>query len=80
MATNRRPVNSLHRVAQFALFVSSYFPLFLLIIIRQISENFEYLHWAGLSLVGIKVFFTKFSLSAILSIISIWGYLDATPP
>ena len=74
-ATNRRRVNSLHRVAQFALFVSSYFPLFLLIIVRQISENYEYLTWGGLSWEGVKIFAAKFLLSAALGLLSTIGLL-----
>lgn len=66
-------INNLHGIAQFALFVTSYFPLFLLIIIRQVSENSDYLNYAGFEWVSIKVFLLKFGLSAILSIVSLIG-------
>lgn len=66
-------INNLHGIAQFALFVTSYFPLFALIIIRQVSENSDFLHFSGLDWASIKLFFSKFGLSAILSIVSIIG-------
>lgn len=66
-------INNLHGIAKFALFVASYFPLFLLIIIRQVSENSDYLNYAGFEWVSIKVFLLKFGLSAILSIVSLIG-------
>lgn len=66
-------INNLHGIAQFALFVTSYFPLFLLIIIRQVSENSDYLNYAGFEWVSIKVFLLKFGLSAILSMVSLIG-------
>ncbi len=66
-------INNLHGIAQFALFVTSYFPLFLLIIIHQVSENSDYLNYAGFEWVSIKVFLLKFGLSAILSMVSLIG-------
>ena len=65
MAKSNTDIDNLHGLAQFALFVSSYLPLFILIIVRQVSENWEFLHWAGLSLEGFKIFALKFALSAI---------------
>lgn len=66
-------INSLHGIAQFALFVTSYLPLFVLIVFRQVSENFEFLSYGGFSLTSIHVFATKFGLSFILILISIIG-------
>ncbi|MFN3783132.1 MAG: hypothetical protein ACK4R6_04405 [Spirosomataceae bacterium] len=66
-------INNLHGIAQFALFVTSYFPLFALIIIRQVSENSDFLYFSGLDWASIKLFFSKFGLSAILSNVSIIG-------
>ncbi len=66
-------INNLHGIAQFALFVTSYFPLFLLIIIRQVSENSDYLNYGGFEWGSIKVFLLKFGLSAILSMVSLIG-------
>lgn len=77
MNQNKNDTNNLHEIAQFVLFVSSYMPLFILIIVRQVSENYEYLHWTGISLISIKLFALKFGLSSILffvSVIGMFGY------
>ena len=65
--------NNLHEIAQFSLFVSSYLPLFLLLIVRQISVNSEFLNWAGFSWEGLKIFGLKFGLSAVLIFLSVFG-------
>lgn len=70
-------INKLHGIAQFSLFVSSYLPLFLLLIIRQVYVNRDYLNWAGISWESVKVFGEKFGLSAVLiffSTIGAFGY------
>lgn len=70
-------INNLHGIARFSLFVSSYLPLFLLLVLKQISVNSDYLHWAGICWESLKVFGTKFGLSVILiffSIIGVFGY------
>ncbi|NTW34336.1 MAG: hypothetical protein HGB12_17240 [Bacteroidetes bacterium] len=71
---NGNQINSLHGLAQFTLFVSSYLPLFILIIIRQFSENIDFLNWAGLTFDGVCLFFSKFGLAIILLIIGIIGW------
>lgn len=73
MTTNRRRSNSLHGVAQFALFVTSYLPLFILIITRQLSENIKYLHWGGLNTEALRILFAKFMLSIVLMLVSVFG-------
>lgn len=65
-------------MAQFALFVSSYLPLFILIIARQVSENFESFHWAGFTAEALRILVLKFGLSLVLIVISLvglFGYL-----
>ncbi len=71
--SKRSNINNLHGIAQFALFVTSYFPLFALIIIRQVSENSDYLNYTGFEWIYIKLFFLKFGLSAILTLVSLVG-------
>lgn len=68
-------VNNLKKVAQFVLFVTSYMPLFILIILRQISENYSYFHWGGLNCDAIILCIQKFGLSIILLLISLIGVL-----
>jgi hypothetical protein len=75
MAIKKHGANDLHGVAQFALFVTSYLPLFILIIARQISENSNYLHWSGFSVNAFEVFILKFGLSSVLTVVSILGFL-----
>ena len=75
ISSNR--VNNLKGIAQFVLFVTSYIPLFLLIVFKQIFENFDFLVWGGFSWNAILLCIEKFGLSIILTIVSIigfWGY------
>lgn len=77
MRTSRNSINNLHGIAQFVLFVSSYAPLFILIVVRQISENAKFLYWGGLQWQSWLIFFAKFGLSSLLSIttfLSLIGY------
>lgn len=76
---NSGKINSLHGLAQFALFVSSYLPLFILIIARQVSENMDSFHWAGFTSEGLKTLILKFGLSLVLtiaSLIGLFGYIQ----
>lgn len=57
-------------VSRFALFVTSYAPLFLLIIVRQFFNNIQYLKWGGISQASILLFFGNFGLSVIMFIVS----------
>lgn len=67
--------NDLKKGAKFALFVSSYLPLFILIIFKQFSDNYKYLHWGGLSIDSIKIFLSSFGLSSVLTLASILGVI-----
>ncbi|MBP1629474.1 MAG: hypothetical protein H6Q15_367 [Bacteroidetes bacterium] len=69
----RDKVNKLRKEAQFVLFATSYLPLFVLIILKQISENYSYFHWGGLDFNAIILFMQKFGLSTMLLIISLIG-------
>ncbi|MEJ5092621.1 hypothetical protein GEO21_21510 [Sphingobacterium faecium] len=71
--SKKKENNSLHSIAQFSLFVSSYLPLFLLLIVRQISLNSEYLNWTEISWESFKLFGAKFGLSAVLLFFSFVG-------
>lgn len=64
-------------MAQFALFVLSYTPLFFLIIVKQVSVNFEYMHWVGISFESIRLFFEKFGLSVTLSLLVSIGVIGS---
>lgn len=66
--------NNLKPLALLALFITSYIPLFVLIIIRQVSGNWQYMHWGGLNLASFLVFVQKFGVSTLLFVISVLGY------
>lgn len=74
MTRKKNEINNLHSIAQFSLFISSYLPLFVLIIARQISENYLFLNWAGFDASGFKTLFLKFGLSIVLIILSFIGW------
>ena len=68
-------INTLRPVALLVLFVSSYIPLFFLVIFRQVTNNWNYLNWGGWSKHAIFVCCEKFGLSILLGIISAVGLL-----
>lgn len=70
---NNRNINNLNKKAQRSLFITSYIPLFGLLILKQVSTNIEYLEWGGISLTSASIFVEKFGLSFILLMITIWG-------
>lgn len=74
---NKRIANNLERKAQFALFVTSYLPLFILIIFKQLYTNFSFFNWGGFELSSLNLLIEKFGLSIILSFVSLYGYYGA---
>jgi hypothetical protein len=58
---------------RFTLFLTSFLPLFSLIILRQVAANRAFLHRAELSSQSIIVFFKAFGLSAVLTILALFG-------
>ncbi len=63
----------LHRVAQLCLFITSYLPLFLILIVKEIYNNIDYLHWGGLNHNAFMLFRDKFFFSTILILVSLFG-------
>lgn len=59
----------------FSLFATSYTPLFLLIIFKQLSKNYEGLHWGGISSHALLVFAKSFGLSSILIVLATIGWI-----
>ena len=70
-----RNYNRLRHGALFSLFVTSYIPLFLIVIMKQVRENWEFLHWSGMSKAGICCFCTKFGMSCLLGLFTIAGVI-----
>lgn len=67
--------NDLKKGAKFALFVSSYLPLFILIILKQLSDNYHHFYWGGISIDSVKILLSSFGLTSILTLVSIWGII-----
>lgn len=70
---NARNNNGLRRGALFSLFVTSYIPLFAIVIGKQIKDGWEYMNWGGWNVEALWCFTTHFGMSLALSIISITG-------
>lgn len=66
-------VNSLSGLAPFVLFLTSYFPLFLLIIVRQIYANYAFLSWGGFNLEALRCMGKYFGMSVICFVLSVFG-------
>ena len=57
------------------LFITSYIPLFGLLILRQIKQNIDYLNFGGISQESIFLAFRKFGLSGFLFLVAVFGYI-----
>ncbi len=55
------------------LFLTSYIPLFGLLILRQIKQNKEFLNFGGFNFNSLTIAFSKFGLTFFLILISIFG-------
>jgi hypothetical protein len=66
-----RPKN----LALFVLFLTSYIPLFGLLILRQIKQNREFLKFGGFSVDNILLAFQKFGLSFFLLFLMLFGLI-----
>lgn len=71
MKTSR--VNELTPHAAFVLFISSYFPLFAILIIKQLGQNKDFLHYAGLSLKGVYCLLSQFGISILSGLCILMG-------
>ena len=65
----------LKKTSLFVLFITSYIPLFILLILRQLKQNEDILHFNGMSRDSILCFFESFWLTIILSLLSIYGLI-----
>lgn len=73
MTANGRYNGGMHKAAQFALFVTSYTPLFVLIIGKQVTDNWDFAHYAGIGWEALTTWFSKFGLSTILTALVAYG-------
>lgn len=65
--------NRLRRGALFSLFITSYIPLFAIVIVKQLKDGWDYLHWGGWNCKAIECFFSHFGMSVFLSILCLVG-------
>lgn len=69
-ATNN---NKLRQGALFALFITSYIPLFLIVIAKQLKDGRDYLCWGGWNRDALCCCATHFGMSLVLAVLSIVG-------
>ena len=65
----------LNKIAVLVLFITSYIPLFGLLILRQIKQNIEYLNFGNFNQESIFLAFRKFGLSGFLLLLAIFGFI-----
>jgi hypothetical protein len=65
----------LKRYSLFAMFCLSYFPLFILITIKVLTGNMDYLNYGGLNKIAIVTFLKEFGFVAVLIFLSIFAFV-----
>lgn len=68
-------INRLAGLAPIVLFLSSYMPLFVLIIVRQTLSNLEYLTWGGITVESIVCMIRYFGMSVVCLIMTFFGLI-----
>ena len=68
-------INRLVGLAPIVLFLSSYVPLFVLIIVRQTLSNLEYLIWGGITIESIVCMIRHFGMSVVCLILTFFGLI-----
>lgn len=67
--------NHLIGLAPLVLFLSSYLPLFILIIVRQVYANYNYLSWGGINVDALCCMVKHFGMSLFCSVLSAFGVI-----
>ena len=68
-------INRLVGLAPIVLFLTSYVPLFVLIILRQILSNLEYLSWGGINEESIICMIKYFGISILCFVLTLFGLI-----
>lgn len=71
----KKRATELYGVAKFALFSTSYAPLFILVIVKQVHDNWSFLHFGGWNVEAIMCFFSKFFVTIILLLVLLFGVM-----
>ena len=66
-------INSLSGLAPLVLFLTSYLPLFVLVIVRQTCANWDYLSWGGFNAEAFECMVKHFGMSVICVVLSMIG-------
>lgn len=65
----------LTNIATFVLFITSYIPLFGLLILRQVKQNIDFFHFGGFNYQKLVLAVEKFGLSYFFLLVSIFGFI-----
>ena len=65
----------LNNIAIFVLFITSYIPLFGLLILRQVKQNIDFLNFGGFNQESIFLAIKKFGVSGFLFLLAIFGFI-----
>lgn len=68
-------INNLSALAPFSLFLLSYIPLFVILTLRQITSNYEFLHWGGWSLDAFICMLNNFGVASLCIVLIVFGVL-----
>lgn len=72
---NSKDINNLRIIPQIGLFITSYTPLFLIIIIKVIAKNSDFLYWGGFNWYSFQTFLSKFGLVTGATLIILLSFL-----
>lgn len=67
--------NGLRNGALFSLFITSYIPLFAIVIGKQLKDGWAYRYWGGWNKEAINCFLAHFGMSMLLAFVSLVGIL-----
>ena len=67
--------NSLRQCALLALFITSYIPLFLIVIAKQLNEGWSFLRWGGWNKEAIMCFLSHFGMLSLLTFVCVVGII-----
>lgn len=67
--------NRLTGFAPVALFLSSYLPLFIIVVVRQVYANYSFLSWGGFNLKAVCCMFRYFGMTLFCILLSVVGII-----
>lgn len=67
--------NKLRGGALFSLFITSYIPLFIIVMVKQLKDGKEFLCWGGLNKDAVHCFASHFGMTFVLAVLSVVGLI-----